>query len=134
MVNWTRPVINSKKTKDYDLPIPFDIHDCNNLINEVDDLLGLFESDDLWDDYEYHVSTGIDLLSGLDPASVAASSYSKVWEDEVKMWLFAEEIIRCCRYDSDDDRKNFLISVCQDYLKRLYDRHTELGGKIKDIK
>ena len=138
MVNWTNFSIKKentwKKDKNYDLPVPSNIHECSNLINEVDELLGLFESDDIYDDYEYRQSTGIELLQCLHPSAIAASQYSDTWEDEVRMWLFAEEIFAVCRYGSSVDRKNFLIEVCQEYLRLLYDRHTEFGGEIKDIK
>ena len=134
MVNYTRraEIIGGTWKEDgkYELPVPMNKHECWDCINETDDILALFESDDLYDDYEYHTADAVNLLLNLSPSHVDA--YSDDWEHSVKMWLFRNEVIETLQSNhSDEDDKNHLIAVCQEYLCLLYDRLTEFGQDIR---
>ena len=134
MVNYTKrsQAIDGTWQKDsnYELPVPMNKYECWDCINEMDEILGLFESDDLYDDNEYLTADAVNLLLNLDPRHVEA--YSDDWEHSVKLWLFRYEVVQTCQTPNHDkDHKNYLISVCQEYLCLLYDRLTEFGEDIR---
>ena len=134
MVNWTPHSLSKenswKNDGKFDLPVPMTLHDCSGYIDEVDELLGLFESSDLHDENEMLLADAKNLLYGLEPNDI--EEYDLDWQDSLKMWLFKDEIIQVCNGHTEEHR-TFLIGVCLEYLNQLYDRYEELGGDIEDL-
>lgn len=134
MVNWTNESLDVNaawdKNSKYDLPVPNTVHECWDCVNEMDEIIGLFESDDIYDDDQYHTADSVNLLSNLDPKHL--TPYSDDWDHSVKMWLFRSEVLGACQSSQHDKSyKNYLIAVCQHYLCLVYDRMSELGEDIR---
>ena len=135
MVNWTSDVLDIETPFDnsgtYDLPVPDDTYECHNYIDEVDDILGLFESDNLYDELKYHEEYGLGLFRSECPTTICDPSED--FTEAYKMWAFKDEVIHTCIADNDQERINFLLSVCQHYMVVLYDYLEVLGGDITDL-
>ena len=134
MINWMRESNEAYSFNERsELPDPETELDCIDLIDQVKDLLYLFKVDNIQYEYDNHISEACEILEELDPMTVTVNAYQEGWNDQVRMWLFRNEILTKLKcHPTDKESQNKLKDICDKYLDLLKEAYEEFMGEPFD--